>query len=172
MHSDLRDVVVAIDLSRVIFQRIQLNMLFSLVFNCLGIPISAGALYPATRRRLPPEVAGFAMALSSVCVVVSSLLLRRYRPPHLPILPELEPSKDNSTGAAATAGPGGPGGTTSALHGTASRPSDIQRASSSLEALKDRASQYRASDMFTKSKRGSLEPVEVEVEMKTQLTSF
>ena len=81
MNSDLRGVVVAIDLSRVIFQRIQLNMLFSLGFNCLGIPIAAGAIYPATQQRLPPEVAGLAMALSSVSVVVSSLLLRRYRPP-------------------------------------------------------------------------------------------
>jgi uncharacterized membrane protein YgcG len=56
-------------------------MLFSLGFNCLGIPIAAGAIYPATQQRLPPEVAGLAMALSSVSVVVSSLLLRRYRPP-------------------------------------------------------------------------------------------
>jgi Cu+-exporting ATPase len=81
MNSDLRGVVVAIDLGRVIFQRIQLNMLFSLGFNCLGIPIAAGVIYPATQQRLPPEVAGLAMALSSVSVVVSSLLLRRYRPP-------------------------------------------------------------------------------------------
>jgi uncharacterized membrane protein YgcG len=56
-------------------------MLFSLGFNCLGIPVAAGVIYPATQQRLPPEVAGLAMALSSVSVVVSSLLLRRYRPP-------------------------------------------------------------------------------------------
>ena len=62
------------------FRRIQLNMLFSLGYNCLGIPIAAGALYPATGARLPPELAALAMALSSVSVVVSSLMLRRYRP--------------------------------------------------------------------------------------------
>ena len=39
-------------------------------------------MYPATGSRLPPEVAALAMALSSVSVVVSSLLLNRYTPPH------------------------------------------------------------------------------------------
>ena len=58
-------------------------MLFSLLFNVLAIPISAGAIYPATGSRLPPEVAALAMALSSVSVVTSSLLLNRYRPPAL-----------------------------------------------------------------------------------------
>ena len=56
-------------------------MLFSLLFNVLAIPISAGAIYPATGSRLPPEVAALAMALSSVSVVTSSLLLNRYQPP-------------------------------------------------------------------------------------------
>jgi hypothetical protein len=160
MHSDLRDVVVAIDLSRVIFQRIQLNMLFSLVFNCLGIPIAAGALYPANRRRLPPEVAGLAMALSSVCVVVSSLLLRRYAPPNLPILPELE-GNGNATGSSSSAP-----GTTNALLDTAGPPSERPRAPTNVEAFMERSS------AVSKPKRGSMEPMEVEVEMKTQLTSF
>ena len=77
MRSDLRTVHTALELSRVTFRRIQLNMLFSLGYNCLGIPIAAGALYPATGARLPPELAALAMALSSVSVVVSSLMLRR-----------------------------------------------------------------------------------------------
>ena len=47
----------------------------------LGIPVAAGALYPAMRVRLPPEAAALAMALSSVSVVTSSLLLKRYVPP-------------------------------------------------------------------------------------------
>ena len=80
MRSDLRTVHTALELSRVTFRRIQLNMLFSLGYNTLGIPVAAGALYPATRLRLPPELAALAMALSSVSVVVSSLLLKRYRP--------------------------------------------------------------------------------------------
>lgn len=49
-----------------------------------GIPIAAGILYPFTHMRLPPEVAGLAMAASSVSVVTSSLLLRRYCPPAMP----------------------------------------------------------------------------------------
>merc|ERR1712232_345054 len=62
-------------------RRIQLNFLWALGFNCLGIPVAAGAFFPLLRVALPPEVAGLAMALSSVCVVSSSLMLRRYRPP-------------------------------------------------------------------------------------------
>jgi hypothetical protein len=84
MKSNLWGVVVALDLSRVVFQRIKLNMLFSLGFNVLGIPIAAGALYPWLQLRLPPELAGLAMALSSVSVVTSSLLLRRYQAPQCP----------------------------------------------------------------------------------------
>ena len=53
-------------------------------YNFLGIPVAAGVLYPASGLRLPPELAAFAMALSSVSVVASSLLLKRYAPPPLP----------------------------------------------------------------------------------------
>jgi Cu+-exporting ATPase len=83
MTSDLRGVAIALDLSRFVFARIRLNMAFSLGFNALGIPIAAGALFPWLHSRLPPEVAALAMALSSVSVVTSSLLLRLYRPPSL-----------------------------------------------------------------------------------------
>lgn len=75
------DVCTALDLSRVIFHRIQWNFLWSLVYNCLGIPIAAGAFYPLIHARLPPTVAGLAMALSSISVVLSSLMLRLYRAP-------------------------------------------------------------------------------------------
>lgn len=90
MHSDLRGVYVALDLSRHIFRRIQLNMIFSLGFNTLGIPIAAGALYPHLQTRLPPELAAAAMALSSVSVVLSSLHLRRYKPPSIPLVGAVE----------------------------------------------------------------------------------
>ena len=53
-----------------------------MAYNVLMVPLAAGALYPVTRMQLPPALAGLAMALSSVSVVASSLLLRRYqRPP-------------------------------------------------------------------------------------------
>jgi Cu+-exporting ATPase len=81
VKDDLRDVVVTLHLSRAVFNRIKLNFVWALGFNILGIPLAAGLLYPFAQIRLPPEVAGGAMALSSVTVVTSSLLLRRYRPP-------------------------------------------------------------------------------------------
>ena len=79
------DVCTALHLSRVIFRRIQWNFLWSLLYNCLGIPIAAGVLYPFVRTRLPPTIAALAMALSSISVVMSSLSLRLYKPPSVNI---------------------------------------------------------------------------------------
>ena len=64
-----------------VFGKIKLNLFFSLAYNVVGIPVAAGALYPLIKMRLPPELAALAMALSSVSVVLSSLMLTRYRPP-------------------------------------------------------------------------------------------
>jgi len=61
----------------------QWNLLWSLLYNCLGIPIAAGVFYPVVHTRLPPTVAAIAMALSSISVVLSSLSLRLYEPPDL-----------------------------------------------------------------------------------------
>ena len=80
MRNDLADVDAAIQISRATFSRIRSNLFFSLVFNGLGVPIAAGALFPVTQVRLPPEVAALAMALSSFCVVASSLSLNAFRP--------------------------------------------------------------------------------------------
>ncbi len=73
MKDDLRDVVTAIELSRATIRRIRWNFVWALGYNSLGIPIAALGL-------LRPELAGAAMALSSVSVVTSSLLLRRFKP--------------------------------------------------------------------------------------------
>ncbi|MQL94330.1 hypothetical protein Taro_027001 [Colocasia esculenta] len=81
MKSHLEDVITAIDLSRKTFSRIRLNYIWALGYNIIGIPIAAGVLFPSTRFRLPPWIAGAAMAASSVSVVCCSLLLRYYRRP-------------------------------------------------------------------------------------------
>ena len=83
IRSDLRDVVTALHLSRAVFARIRANFGWALGYNALGVPLAAGVLFPATRTTIPPEAAGLAMALSSVSVVLSSLLLRRYVKPDL-----------------------------------------------------------------------------------------
>eukprot|EP00842_Homolaphlyctis_polyrhiza_P006437 jgi/Hompol1/6795/HPOL_005087-RA len=80
VKSDLRDVLTLIDLSRATFNRIRLNFAWALGFNLLGVPLAAGVLYPWTQIALAPWMAGLAMALSSVSVVTSSLLLKTFRP--------------------------------------------------------------------------------------------
>ncbi|PON62844.1 P-type ATPase, subfamily IB [Parasponia andersonii] len=81
MKSNLEDVITAIDLSRKTFSRIRLNYIWALGYNVLGIPIAAGTLFPSTGFRLPPWIAGAAMAASSVSVVCCSLLLKYYKRP-------------------------------------------------------------------------------------------
>ena len=83
VKSNLCDVVIALDLARVVFSRIKLNFLFSMGYNIIGIPVAAGVFFPIFHATLPPACAGLAMAFSSVSVVVSSLLLKRYTPPDL-----------------------------------------------------------------------------------------
>ena len=79
MKSALQDVATALDLSKVVLRRIYLNFGWAFGYNLVGIPLAAGVLYP--RVMLPPMFAGAAMAMSSVSVICSSLLLRLYKPP-------------------------------------------------------------------------------------------
>jgi len=80
IKDDIRDVVAAIELSRATIRKIRQNMFWALFYNTLGIPVAAGVLYPFFHIMLRPEIAGAAMALSSVSVVSNSLLLRRFKP--------------------------------------------------------------------------------------------
>eukprot|EP00611_Tribonema_gayanum_P001894 TRINITY_DN113_c3_g1_i3.p1 TRINITY_DN113_c3_g1~~TRINITY_DN113_c3_g1_i3.p1 ORF type:complete len:1168 (-),score=390.05 TRINITY_DN113_c3_g1_i3:442-3666(-) len=83
MRGKLQDVLTAISLSKAIFARIKINFAWAFGYNSLGIPVAMGVLFPLIRRTLPPALAGFAMAMSSVSVVLSSLMLRLYTPPRL-----------------------------------------------------------------------------------------
>jgi len=77
MNNSTLDVVHAINLSRITISKIKQNMFWALFYNSLGIPIAAGLLYPFTGWLLSPIIAGGAMALSSVSVVLNTLLMKR-----------------------------------------------------------------------------------------------
>ncbi|KAK4101575.1 heavy metal translocatin [Parathielavia hyrcaniae] len=80
VKSDLRAVVDLLDLSLVVFRRIKLNFGWAVVYNCVALPVAAGAFYPIVvsgqHVKLDPVWASLAMALSSISVVLSSLALR------------------------------------------------------------------------------------------------
>lgn len=97
MKSDLRDVLVAMDISTRTFHRIKLNFVFAFGYNTLAIPYAAGVFYPLTKTMMPPWVAGLAMALSSITVVMSSLLLKFYTRPQYPLEPDVTHEGDKST---------------------------------------------------------------------------
>lgn len=79
IKNDLADVVTAIQLSRETVDKIKQNLFFALIYNIVGIPIAA-RLFVGLGLVLKPELAGLAMALSSVSVVTNSLTLRYFRP--------------------------------------------------------------------------------------------
>ena len=79
MNNRTTDVVKAIKLSRITISKIKQNMFWALFYNSLGIPIAAGVLYSSTGWLLSPIIAGGAMALSSVSVVLNTLLMKRKR---------------------------------------------------------------------------------------------
>jgi Cu+-exporting ATPase len=79
IQGDLRAIVKAIHLSRAMMRNIRQNLFFAFVYNTLGIPLAAGALYPFFGVLLSPIIAGAAMSLSSVSVIGNALRLRRAR---------------------------------------------------------------------------------------------
>ncbi len=79
LKGDLRGVEKAIRLSRAMMSNIRQNLFFAFIYNSLGIPIAAGILYPWFGLLLSPIIAGAAMSLSSVSVIVNALRLRNLR---------------------------------------------------------------------------------------------
>lgn len=79
MKSDLMDVYRAIRLSKATIRNIKENLFWAFFYNTLGIPVAAGVLYLLGGPLLSPMIGGFAMSLSSVCVVSNALRLRRLK---------------------------------------------------------------------------------------------
>ncbi|CAI5474266.1 unnamed protein product [Closterium sp. Yama58-4] len=77
----LTQLVEAVHLARATMNRVRLNLAWALAYNCLAVPLAAGAFLPAYDIALTPTLAGGLMAGSSVLVVVSSLLLRLHKAP-------------------------------------------------------------------------------------------
>jgi Cu+-exporting ATPase len=77
VKGDLAGIARARALSRATMRNIRQNLLFAFIYNAMGVPIAAGALYPFFGLTLSPAIAAAAMSLSSVSVVANALRLRR-----------------------------------------------------------------------------------------------
>ena len=80
LRSDLLDAVYAIKLSKAVIRNIRENLFWAFFYNVIGIPLAAGVLYTAWGIKLSPIVGAAAMSLSSVCVCLNALRLRRFNP--------------------------------------------------------------------------------------------
>jgi len=76
VKGDLACLARARALSRATMRNIRQNLLFAFIYNVIGVPIAAGALYPLFGLTLSPAISAAAMALSSVSVVANALRLR------------------------------------------------------------------------------------------------
>jgi P-type Cu+ transporter len=76
VKGDLIGIVKAMSVSRAVMRNIRQNLFFAFIYNALGVPIAAGALYPFFGILLSPMIAGAAMSFSSVSVIANALRLR------------------------------------------------------------------------------------------------
>ncbi|UXY25305.1 heavy metal translocating P-type ATPase [Streptomyces sp. HUAS TT20] len=114
ISGSLGGVVTAIRLSRATMRNIRQNLFFALVYNAVGVPLAAGALYPLWGIRLSPIIAAAAMALSSLSVVTNASRLRRWHAQPLSdarptrVQPRVESAADRAptSSTATTAGNG------------------------------------------------------------------
>ena len=104
MKNDLRDAVTAMKLSRAVIRNIKENLFWAFFYNCIGIPLAAGVLYPAFQIRLNPMFGAAAMSLSSIFVVGNALRLRGFKSGFTPLkkgVPEVTRKEIEITHAAA-----------------------------------------------------------------------
>ena len=78
ISSDLRKIPEALELSGMTVRVVRQNLFWAFIYNIIGVPVAAGALYPVAGFLLNPMIAGAAMAFSSVSVVANSLRLRKF----------------------------------------------------------------------------------------------
>ncbi|MDX2361359.1 MAG: heavy metal translocating P-type ATPase [Crocinitomicaceae bacterium] len=76
MHADLNSIVEAMKLSKATMRTIRQNLFWAFFYNIIAIPVAAGVLYPAFNFLLNPMIAGGAMSLSSISVLLNSLRLK------------------------------------------------------------------------------------------------
>lgn len=79
MRNDLLDAVTAVRLSKAVIKNIKENLFWAFFYNTIGIPLAAGVLYPMFALKLSPMFGAAAMSLSSVCVVLNALRLKRFK---------------------------------------------------------------------------------------------
>lgn len=101
MSGSLSAVSSAVELSRATVRNIRENLFWAFFYNCLGIPVAAGVLYPAFGLQLSPMLGAAAMSMSSVFVVSNALRLRFFKPKSTPagcaIQPVKQPIKEETT---------------------------------------------------------------------------
>lgn len=76
VKGDLHGIVKSINLSHAVMSNIKQNLFFAFFYNAIGIPIAAGILYASIGLLLSPMIAGAAMSISSVSVILNSLRLK------------------------------------------------------------------------------------------------
>lgn len=79
LKNDLTDAVAAVQLCHAVFRNIKQNLFWAFFYNILMLPIAAGALYTTLHLTFSPSFAAIVMSISSICVILNALRLKRYK---------------------------------------------------------------------------------------------
>lgn len=107
MSGSLTQVSSAVELSKATIRNIKQNLFWAFFYNSLGIPVAAGALYPAFGLQLSPMLGAAAMSMSSVFVVSNALRLRLFKPSVVVPKPQIQPACETQPEAVTVIGVGG-----------------------------------------------------------------